>query len=69
MTLARLSSSAGRTATNIKVRTQSPLNLGSEAQNGNVLAFRLRHVMLCDLCLVALSYVVSCCVVLCYSFL
>ena len=25
--------------------------------------------MLCDLCLVALSYVVSCCVVLCYSFL
>ena len=34
--LARLSSSAGRSLTNIKVRTQSPLNLGSGAQNGNV---------------------------------
>ena len=40
--LARLSSSAGRSTDhrpmNIRVRTLSPLNLGSGAQNGNVLA-------------------------------
>ena len=31
-----LSSPAGRSSANINVRTQSPLNLGNGAQNGNV---------------------------------